>query len=103
MPDKYSYKASKKKKAARRPVATQPVSTEDKIEAELTPTSDFHPIVEIKPAIAARSGAATKPAAAPSESRGISQAGNLGAEMRRFVVIAGVVIVALVASALILI
>ncbi|PPD58572.1 hypothetical protein [Dehalogenimonas etheniformans] len=102
MPDKYSYRPGKKKKSARRQVVVQPVQTEAEIEAELTPTSDMHPIVAIKSATAARPSGATQPAASPSEGRGISRVSNLGAELRRFAVIGSLVVVVLVAAALVL-
>ncbi|APV44658.1 hypothetical protein Dform_01334 [Dehalogenimonas formicexedens] len=102
MPDKYSYRPGKKKKGARRPVVTQPTPPEAVIEAELTPVSDFHPIIEPKTATAARSAAAAKPGVVPGEGRGISRVSDLGAELRRFAVIGSLVVIVLVAAALVL-
>ena len=103
MPDKYSYRASKKKKTVRRPaVAQPPPTTEDEIEAELTPVSDIQAIVSTKPAAAARAPIAAKPVVSPGEGRGISRVSNLGAELRRLAIIAGSILIVLVVSSLVL-
>ena len=55
MPDKYSYRASKKKKAARRPIITEQSPTEAETEAASTPDADIQPIVAMKPATTSNS------------------------------------------------
>ena len=103
MPDKYSYKASKKKKTVRRnPQIAQPDSTEDEIEAELTPKNDIQPIIATRPATAARSVAAAKPAVNPGGGPGISRVADLGAELRRLVIISALILVVLVTASLVL-
>ena len=103
MPDKYSYKASKKKKTVRRPTIAQPApTTEDEIEAELTPVSDIQPIVATKPSAAARPVAAAKPPVNPSGGPGISRVADLGAELRRLVIISALILVVLVTASLVL-
>jgi len=102
MADKYSYKPGKKKKTVRRPIIARPVPTEAEAEAALTPDTDLHPIVATKSATAARTPATTKPVTSPSEGRGISQAGKLGSELRRFALISGFIIIVLVCAALVL-
>ena len=102
MPDKYSYKSSKKKKSNRRSIIAQPVPTEAETEAELTGVTDFHPIVETKSTTTAGPAMATKPSAYPGESRGISRVSNLGAELRRLAIIAVLILIVLVGSALVL-
>jgi hypothetical protein len=93
MPDKYSYKANKKKKTGRRPVIANPVQP--------SAISQVAPVIEMdKPA------AATRPTlsgtAAPPDNRGIARVSNLGAELRRLVLITGAIIIILVAASIIL-
>jgi hypothetical protein len=92
MPDKYSYKPGKKKKALRPPVAAQ---------SPVIPAPAAAAAAQVRTA-SAPPATATKPAAAPpsTEGRNIARAGNLGSELRRVILLAGVVIVALVAASL---
>jgi hypothetical protein len=100
MPDKYSYKASKKKKAVRRPIIAEQVPTEAETEAALTPDTEIQPIVAMKPATTARASVAAKPIVSSGESRVISRVTNLGAELRRLVVISSLILIALVVASL---
>ena len=102
MADKYSYKPGKKKKTVRRPIIAQPVPTEAETEGALTPDTDIHPIVASKSVKAVRAPATITPVTSASEGRGISQAGKLGSELRRFALISGFIIIVLVGAALVL-
>jgi len=91
MPDKYSYKPGKKKKAARRPAAVP----------QLSPAPD-QPVAALPAPPAVKAIASPPPATKLAEGRIGARITNLSAELRRMVIIGVGVIAVLVASALIL-
>jgi hypothetical protein len=93
MPDKYSYKPGKKKKAVRQAVAAQaPVTA--------APAAGAKSAAAPATATAVKPAAVATAAAAPAEGRNVARAGNLGAELRRVSVLAGVIVVVLVAASI---
>ncbi len=93
MPDKYSYKQNKKKKAVKRPGAAPTAGSGE--------TQPAQPLAAAPMAPAARTSV-TQTAAVPArtESRVGARVSNLGAELRRVMLMGGVIVVVLVVAAL---
>jgi hypothetical protein len=97
MPDKYSYKPGKKKKVLRRPGIIQPIEAA----AQTAATAPAAPVAAaVKTSAAAIKATPQAASAAPAEGRNTARTANLGAELRRVIVLAGIIIVALVAASI---
>jgi len=94
MPDKYSYKQTKKKKAVR-PAATTPSTSAGQAKPVATASA-----VSAAPRTAAVASAPAATAPTHAESRVAARISNLGAELRRVILLGGVIVVVLVAAAL---
>ncbi len=94
MPDKYSYKPGKKKKAVRQTAAAQATVTAAPAAAGAKSAAAPATAAAVKSAVVATA------ATAPAEGRNIARAGNLGAELRRVSLLAGVIVVVLVAASI---
>ena len=103
MPDKYSYKSTaKKKKAVRKPIATQTAGSSTSSVAAEENSATINPVTISKNASITQSESAAKPVAAQGEARGITKVANLGAELRRLLVVSALIVIVLVVASMVL-